>query len=148
MRFVPQKLRYTMMLVSMSAVLAACGGGGGSSGGPSGGGGPVGGTPDEGYAILSWEAPVTREDGSCLDDLAAYRISYGLAPGTYDKTETVSVEDMSAVDTGRSTDCGKIKSYSYVVEDLGTASWYFAVQAVDSAGNVSDYSNEAIRTIQ
>lgn len=147
MRFVPQKLRYTMMLVSLSAALAACGGGG-SSGGSSGGGSPVGGAPGEGYAILSWEAPVTREDGSCLDDLAAYRVSYGLAPGTYDKTETVSVKDMSAVDTGRSTECGKIQSYSYVVEDLGTASWYFAVQAVDSAGNVSDYSNEAIKTIQ
>jgi hypothetical protein len=149
MRFVPRKLRYAMMLVSLSAVVAACGGGGSSGGGAAGEGTSAGALPSgRGYAVLTWEAPVTREDGNCLQELAAYQISYGLSPGVYNKTETISVSEMSASETGRSTDCGSIKSYSYLVENLGSASWYFAVKAVDSSGNVSDYSNEAIKTIQ
>lgn len=148
MKFVPRKLRNTMMLVSMSAVLAACGGGGGGS--STGGGTAPSQVPggEGGYAVLSWEAPVTREDGSCLQNLSAYQISYGLAPGVYDKTETVEVGDMSASETGRSTECGSIQSLTYLVENLDTASWYFAVRAVDANGSVSDYSNEVIKTVQ
>ena len=164
MSFVPSKLRHAIVLTALAAALTACGGGGGGGGGgtPSGpsdvigdigqpgGGSGVGNPPQDGkhYVVLTWEAPVTREDGSCLDALTAYEISYGLSPGNYDKTITVDVEGMAFSETGRTTDCGPVHSYSYLVEDLGTGSWYFAVRAVDAQGNVSKYSNEAIRTLQ
>jgi hypothetical protein len=150
MTFVPKKLRYTMMLISLSAAVAACGGGGGGGGSSGGtvGTSPEGADVDGGYAVLTWEAPVTREDGECLSDLAAYRISYGLAPGVYDKAEVVNVSEMSSSETGRTTECGSVKSYTFLVENLDTASWYFAVQAVDTAGKASAYSNEVVKTVQ
>lgn len=146
MNFVPRKLRHTILLASLTAALAACGGGGGGSAGTGGGSGqpPAG----EHYAVLTWEAPVTREDGTCLDELAAYEVSYGLSSGVYEKTEKVEAAKMSSSATGRSTDCGDVRSYSYLVDNLSPASWYFAVRAVDKAGNRSDYSNEAITTVQ
>lgn len=134
------------MLASLSTVLAACGGGGGGSAGTGGGTGEV--PTGEHYVVLTWEAPATREDGTCLDGLASYQVSYGLSPGVYDKTETVEVAGMSSSETGRSTACGPVRSYSYLVDNLSPASWYFAVRAVDNAGNISNYSNEAIKTIQ
>lgn len=157
MKFVPRKLRHVAMLSALSVVLVACGGGGsagGTAGVGAGGGSGIGGgsidspAPDGRYVVLTWEAPVTREDGSCLDDLAGYELSYGLSPGVYDKTIQVEADEMASSDTGRSTNCGSVHSYSYLVDNLDTGSWYFAVRAVDSAGNISDYSNEAVRTIQ
>lgn len=153
MKFVPRKLRHVIVLTALATALTACGGGG-SAGGSGGGHGDIGGgsitnpPADSRYVVLTWEAPVTREDGSCLDDLAAYELSYGLSPGVYDKTIKVEADDMASSDTGRSTNCGAVRSYSYLLDNLETGSWYFAVRAVDAAGNVSDYSNEAIRTIQ
>lgn len=154
MKFLPRKLRHVIMLSALSAALTACGGGGsggaGAPGGSSGvGGGSIEQPPvDDRYVVLTWEAPVTREDGTCLDELAAYEISYGLSSGVYDKTLKIDADDMASSDTGRSSDCGAVHSYSYLVDNLEQGSWHFAVRAVDTAGNVSDYSNEAIRTVQ
>lgn len=149
MKFTPRQLHKAMMFASLSVALSACGGGGG--GGAPGAGGGAGVLPPSGdgkYVVLSWEAPLTREDGSCLDALESYDISYGLSPGNYEKTEVVKVDDIKPSATGRSTECGEVKSYSYMVENLSPASWYFAVRAVDANGQVSDYSNEAIRTVE
>lgn len=99
-------------------------------------------------AHLQWESPNTRTDAQCLTDLVAYRISYGLSSGVYTNTETVEAKDLTCTDSGEHNDCGQISTCGYTVQDLDTASWYFAVQAVDSSGNLSDYSNEGIKTIQ
>jgi hypothetical protein len=106
--------------------------------------------PVDRNAHLQWDAPTTRTDDACLtgSDLTAYRISYGLAPDTYTDTLEVAVEDLSCTDTRTSSACGPVKTCSYTVENLGTASWYFAVQAVDGNGMASDFSNEAIKTIE
>lgn len=106
--------------------------------------------PVDRNAYLQWDAPTTRIDDACLtgSDLTAYHISYGLAPDTYTETLKVAVEDLSCTDTTKSSACGPIQTCSYTVENLGTASWYFAVQAVDGNGMASDFSNEAIKTIE
>jgi hypothetical protein len=150
-------LRNKIVLVSLSAALAACGGGGGggsaavaSSGNASNssaGAQPVS-PAGAGTALISWEAPTAKVDGTCMSDLKSYTISYGLAPGAYDHSLTVDAEDLQSVDTGRTDECGSVRSLSYMVDNLDKASWYFAVQATDSAGNVSGFSNEAIKTIQ
>lgn len=57
-------------------------------------------------------------------------------------------DDKAITPTGKSSDCGPIYRYSFTLEDLPRASWYFAVQAVDQAGRLSGYSNEAVKTIE
>lgn len=146
MKFMPRKLGHAAIFASFTAVLSACGGGGGGSSG--GGGDNLPPSSDGRYVILSWEGPSTREDDSCLDSLQSYEVSYGLSPGNYEKSEEVRVEDVAPSSTGRSTACGEIRSYSYMVENLSPASWYFAVRAVDADGQVSDYSNEVLRTVE
>ncbi len=153
-----KNIRNLFLIGSLGVALAACGGGGG--GGGSSAGSPVGGNTGSGsapataptdgstdYALLTWDAPTTNEDGSCLNDLASYRISYGLAPGVYTKTKEIGVDEMAASKTGNSDACGEIVSYTFLVDKLDSASWYFAVQAVDADGNTSDYSNEVVKTI-
>lgn len=106
--------------------------------------------PIDRNAHLQWETPTTRVDGACLteSDLTAYRISYGLAQNTYLHSADVAIEDLSCTDAKASNACGQVLTCSYTIEDLETASWYFAVQAIDSQGVVSDFSNEAIKTIE
>lgn len=144
--------RNGFLVLMLSALLAACGGGG--SGGGSGGtvtpasSGEHVGPKGDGTALVTWEAPTSKADGSCLSDLKSFRVSYGLSPGVYDSQQTVDAGSLSSVPTGKSDGCGEIRSFSYMIDKLGTASWYFAVQAIDEAGNVSEYSNEAVKTIQ
>lgn len=169
------KLSKFLLICSIGAVAAGCGGGGGgggssapatrtpdlNSGGLTGTGGGVS-TPApaptspsdpsapaqrQDYAVLSWDAPTTNADGTCLRDLAGYKVSYGLSPGTYDQAVTLDLAEMSGTDTGRSTECGPVMNYTFLVENLESASWYFAVQAVDASGNASGYSNEVIKTV-
>lgn len=104
--------------------------------------------PVKGSALLSWEAPNTRTDASCLTDLTAYRISYGPSPDYYPESKTVTVDELQCRETGTRNQCGAVLTCSYEIEDLGEASWHFVIQAVDSDGNVSEHSNEAIKTIE
>lgn len=145
MRFGSNNLRRVLVLVSVSAALAACGGGGGgmTDGGPGGGSGGGGSTPaGDRYAILTWDAPTQNEDGTPLSDLQAYRVGYGLSPGLYSDTASVDVSEMSCNGSGAAQTC------TFMVENLGVGSWYFAVQAVDADGNVSAYSNEVVKTVE
>lgn len=105
-------------------------------------------TPVNGSALLTWDAPNTRTDASCLTDLVAYRISYGTSPGFYPESRTVAVDELQCQDTGVRDQCGPVKTCSYKIEDLGEASWHFVIQAVDGNGSTSDYSNQAIKTIE
>ncbi len=157
---------YGALLLVMGFGLAACGGGGGGGssdravGTPAGDGAvesgieprqpapPTAEDGDGGYALLTWKAPTSRADGSCLSDLAEFWVSVGLSPGEYDYVQPISASEMACSATEEVDACGTVKSCTYMVEDLPTASWYFAVQAVDSAGNISDYSNEEVKTIQ
>lgn len=84
-----------------------------------------------GSATLSWTPPAENTDGSTLTDLAGYTVHWGRQSGSYSDSVDVNV--------GLS---------SYVVENLGTGTWYFATRAYNDDGLYSEYSNEASKTIQ
>lgn len=122
--------------------------GGETAVGDSGGVTPEAPAPEPKSVVLRWEAPTTRQDGSCLVDLQAYRVSFGLAPGLYDHNQLVDVGDVACTATGQGGVCGVTQSCEVTVASLSTASWYFVIQAVDSMGQLSGYSNEVVRTVQ
>lgn len=84
-----------------------------------------------GSATLSWSAPTARTDGSPLTNLAGYRIYYGRMSGIYDYQ--IGISNPGILD--------------YVVENLASGNWYFALAAYDSQGLESDRSNEVSRNI-
>lgn len=71
-----------------------------------------------GVAKLDWQAPVTKFDGSSLDDLAGYRILYGRNPDDLD--HSVFVADPAA--------------HSYEFATLDKGAWYFAIVGVSADG--------------
>jgi hypothetical protein len=84
-----------------------------------------------GTATVTWSAPTQRVDGSPIGELAGYRVLYGKSPRDYD----YSVElDTTGINR-------------YVLEGLGTGTWYFAVQAITSDGLTSAPSREVSKTI-
>jgi hypothetical protein len=84
-----------------------------------------------GSATLSWIPPTTKADGSALTDLAGYTIHYGNSSGNYTTTIDVNNPGIS----------------SYVVQNLPSGTFYFAMTAYDTAGNSSVFSNEASKVI-
>jgi hypothetical protein len=71
-----------------------------------------------GVASLSWPTPVSKVDGSLLDDLAGYRILYGRDPEDLD--HSVYIADPNA--------------HSYEFATLASGTWYFAIVAVNAGG--------------
>jgi Fibronectin type III domain len=82
-------------------------------------------------ATVSWEAPTTNTNGTALTDLVGYRIYYGSSPEHLSHTQKIST----------------IGLQTYVIEDLGPGTWYFAVMAIAANGAESPLSNMAIKTI-
>lgn len=82
-----------------------------------------------GSAVLSWDASVTRTDGSTLTGDVVYKLYYGTAPGQYS-----SVMEVGSVTT-------------VTVQDLAPGVYYFAVTACDILGLESGYSNEISKDI-
>lgn len=74
---------------------------------------------------LTWTAPTLNANGSTLNDLAGYKVYYGLATGIY--TDPIPV--------GLST--------NYMLSGLAEGvQYYIAVTAYDTDGNESTFSNE------
>jgi Fibronectin type III domain len=84
-----------------------------------------------GSATISWDAPTTTTTGSALTDLAGYRIYYGTS-------ETELSQAISVQGVGLQT---------YVIDNLGAATWYFTVKAVTAAGVESPPSQVVSKTI-
>jgi len=84
-----------------------------------------------GTAMLSWQAPTTNTDGAALTDLAGYRIYYGM--NADDLTQTVQLTSVGL--------------QTYVIDDLGLGTWYFAIKAVTSTGVESALSDVVSKTI-
>jgi hypothetical protein len=80
---------------------------------------------------LSWTPPTQNEDGTALTDLAGYEVRYG-----QDEDDLNQAVQLSNASLNR-----------YVVENLATGTWFFAVRAVNSAGVSSALSNVATKTI-
>jgi hypothetical protein len=76
------------------------------------------GEANTGYASLRWEIPMSKVDGSPLDDLAGYRILYGRS--SQDLDQSVLVNDPNTT--------------SYEFTSLPSGTWYFAVVAVNAGG--------------
>lgn len=86
---------------------------------------------ESGSASLSWEPPLSRVDGTPLVNLAGYKIVYGRMSGVYDYEIEIDSPGISA----------------YVVDDLTSGEWYFALAAFDTDGLESDLSNEVLQRI-
>jgi Fibronectin type III domain len=84
-----------------------------------------------GTATLSWDAPTTTTEGMALTNLAGYRIYYGTE--RTDLTQTVQLSNVA--------------TQTYVIDDLGSGTWYFAVRAVTSTGVESALSDIVSKTI-
>ena len=112
------------------AILASCQGCGGGS------------STDERGAItgmtasITWIAPTRNNDGTALTDLAGYIIYYGESQRNY----TVALPIAAAESSCRRDEDADVCSYS--ISGLRTGIYYFAVTAINSAGNESGYSNE------
>ena len=85
-----------------------------------------------GAATLSWTPPTRNTDGSTLTNLAGYKINYGTSASSLTSTVTLSNPGLS----------------SYVVENLKTGTWYFAIKAYTSTGTESTLSSVASKSIQ
>lgn len=88
-------------------------------------------TNGAGSATLSWTPPTQNTDGSTLSNLAGYEVRYGRSTG--DLSQSVTLDNPSL--------------NRYVVENLSSGTWYFAVVAVTSARVTSAVSNTATKTI-
>jgi len=84
-----------------------------------------------GSVTLDWQAPTQNTDDSPLTNLAGYRITYG-------RTQSVLDQSVTVANPGLTT---------YVVPNLATGTWYFAMYAYTSAGAESDASNIAMKTV-
>jgi hypothetical protein len=84
-----------------------------------------------GTAFLRWLPPAARANGSPIGKLGGYRVLYGQISGSYSR--------VIAIDNPGIT--------SYLIEDLGPGTWYFALVAVTSDGLASAPSAEVSKRI-
>lgn len=84
-----------------------------------------------GAATISWLPPTENSDGSALTDLAGFILVYGRSSTQLNLSITI---DNPSVTT-------------YVVENLTSGRWYFAVHALNSRGAMSERSAIASKTI-
>ncbi|VAW38960.1 hypothetical protein MNBD_GAMMA01-1342 [hydrothermal vent metagenome] len=100
-----------------------------------------------GDATLTWNAPTTNTDASCVTDHAGFNVYFGTSSGSYN-TELTNVPatcNDTGVDAG--TGCGNIISCNYIATDIPDGMRYFVVTAFDLAGNNSEPSNEQSKLI-
>jgi hypothetical protein len=84
-----------------------------------------------GSATLRWIAPTENVDGSPIGQLVGYRVLYGQVSRNYDHVVELNNPGIT----------------TYVVQGLGAGTWYFALQAVTSDGEMSAPSAEASKRI-
>ena len=77
-----------------------------------------------GSVTLSWTAPTQNADGSALTDLSGFRIYYGTTASTL--TQTVTLNSPATL--------------TYVISNLKSGTWYFAIKAINSTGAESALS--------
>jgi hypothetical protein len=75
-------------------------------------------------ARLSWTAPTENADGTALTDLAGFKVYWGSAVDELSFSAPIDNPSVSM----------------FLIENLTAAQWFFAVTAIDSAGNESALS--------
>lgn len=75
---------------------------------------------------LGWEPPTRNSDGSLITNLAGYKIHYGTASSEY--TATIALQNAGLT--------------RYVVDNLPSGTYYFAITAYNSQGVESPMSGE------
>ena len=101
-------------------------GGSGSTGGTSTLAPPAGSHGASSSVSLSWEAPTQNNDGSPITNLAGYKIHYGTSSDSY--TETVALSNAGLT--------------RYVIDNLKSGTYYFAITAYNAQGIESSLSGE------
>ena len=122
-----KRLTYILVLTSLS--LAGCYDK--SSSGSGAGAAPSSAPSGIGMATLSWEAPTTNTSGGPLTNLSGYRIYYGTDKS--DLSQTVSLDTVGM--------------QTYVIDNLGSGTWFFAIKAVTNTGAESALSDIVSKTI-
>ena len=84
-----------------------------------------------GSATLSWTPVTANTDGTRLEDLAGYKVHYGPSSNAMSTVVVLS-------DPGQTT---------YIVANLASGTWYFAVAAYTSSGIEGAWSNVATKTV-
>ena len=84
-----------------------------------------------GSATLSWDIPTANTDGSPLTDLAGFEIDYGNSSSNLSQVVQVANPGLS----------------TYVMSDLASGTWYFAVKAYTTTGTESASSAVASKVI-
>jgi hypothetical protein len=84
-----------------------------------------------GNAALDWTAPTENTDGSVLTDLAGYNVHYGTSPDNLTQVDKLTNPGLT----------------SYVVENLSTGKWYFAISSYATNGTESSNSGVVSTTI-
>ena len=111
---------------------SSSGTGSGGTGGTGGGGSGGTTTPTTGSATVNWVPPTRNTNGSTLTNLSGYTISYGTSASQL--TSTVKVTNAGLT--------------SYMIENLPAGTYYFGVEAYNSAGQTSAASNVVSKTIK
>jgi hypothetical protein len=88
--------------------------------------------PGSDAATLRWTIPTENTNGTTLTNLAGFRISYGTAADELSQSVTIASPTSS----------------SYVLSDLAAGTWYFAVEAYNTAGIYGPASNVESVTIE
>ncbi len=83
-----------------------------------------------GAATLSWVATTENTDGSPVQ-LAGYEVRYGASATLLDRTIKLSNPSVN----------------TFVIDNLESGTWFFAVVAVSKQGVMSDQSNVASKTV-
>jgi hypothetical protein len=126
-----KSLRLVGAVLLASAWLAGCHDDSSSFGAPSGTASPTSTTNGTGAATLSWQAPTTDTNGQPLTNLSGYVIYYGGSQTNLSQSITLNTVGMQ----------------TYVIDNLGAGTWYFAIRAVASTGAESALSDIVSKTI-
>jgi len=84
-----------------------------------------------GVATVSWTPPTQNTDGSALTNLAGYQVVFGQSETDLDQTVELDNPSLN----------------SYVVDNLTSGTWYFAVVAINNKGVASVLSSVTSKTI-
>jgi len=98
---------------------------------------------------LTWSAPYSRSDGTCLTDLAGYKLYWGSSSGNYTNQKDLALgsADLTCWNVGPISKCGPAVSCTTTLPNLPNGTYYLAMTSYDSSAQESTYSGEVSKTI-